>query len=575
VLHLNHLTPINEAAIRSFPDVPRIGHLHGTELLMLREITEGPPPGWDHAEQWAERMRRWAQSCERLFVLSPDAAERVPDLLGAEPERVIAAPNGFDPELFDRRPLTGAQRHELWRRWLVEQPRGWDEGGEPGSIAYTDEDIGAFDEGPVLLYVGRYTEVKRIPLLIRAYARARERFPVRAPLVLFGGYPGEWEGEHPMRVVRETGARDVFLAGWRGHSDLASGLNAADVVVLPSVHEQFGQVLIEGMACGLPVIAVNNHGPASIVDDGETGLLVPPDDPAALAAALRRWLGDTSTRRRFREVAHERLGDDHGVRLGAGGQHQGVGGGVRGVEVGARAWPGEEYPITDPAIPGLAPEAVDEARVAGEGAHAHAAPRQVHDLGQSLEQHVVSLAGDHGRDTEQLPAGRRPRGELGRLDAGLRDVYLSGPQRVPVEQPGSGPRAGRDDGGGGRQDGAFPSTGNLRTHTVATQRHVHEDDQTQPSRLGHQHLRGRRGNQSVDQDDGAIGQLRHRPGEPGPRGRVRSGPRARHRVLAHGPAEGGEPPADPAVVGIAAARLSRVIDAVRHDDVHCGHSARS
>ena len=305
VLHLNHLTPINEAAIRSFPDVPRIGHLHGTELLMLREITEGPPPGWDHAEQWAERMRRWAQSCERLFVLSPDAAERVPDLLGAEPERVIAAPNGFDPELFDRRPLTGAQRHELWRRWLVEQPRGWDEGGEPGSIAYTDEDIGAFDEGPVLLYVGRYTEVKRIPLLIRAYARARERFPVRAPLVLFGGYPGEWEGEHPMRVVRETGARDVFLAGWRGHSDLASGLNAADVVVLPSVHEQFGQVLIEGMACGLPVIAVNNHGPASIVDDGETGLLVPPDDEGAMVEALVRIVTDENERRRMGRRAYE------------------------------------------------------------------------------------------------------------------------------------------------------------------------------------------------------------------------------------------------------------------------------
>jgi glycosyltransferase involved in cell wall biosynthesis len=305
VLHLSHLTPMHEAAMRSFPDVPRIGHLHGTELLMLKEIAEGPPAGWDHAGAWAERMRRWAHGCERLFVLSEDAAERVPELLGVDRRRVVAAPNGFDPMLFDRRPATGADRHALWRRWLVEEPRGWDEGGEPGSVAYSDDEIGAFGDGPVLLYVGRYTEVKRIPLLIRAYARARERFRRRAPLVLLGGYPGEWEGDHPLRVVEETGARDVFLAGWRGHDDLAVGLNAADVVVLPSVHEQFGQVLIEGMACGLPVIAVDNHGPATIVDDGETGLLVPPDDEDAMCEALARIVNDSRWRDRMGRRAYE------------------------------------------------------------------------------------------------------------------------------------------------------------------------------------------------------------------------------------------------------------------------------
>jgi glycosyltransferase involved in cell wall biosynthesis len=306
LLHLNHLTPMHEAAMRSFPDVPRIGHLHGTELLMLRDIADGPPPGWDHATAWAERMRRWAQGCARLFVLSPDAAERVPALLGVEPERVFQAPNGFDPQLFDRRPLTGDDRVALWREWLVANPRGWRPGGEPGSVRYEEADLDAFREGPVLIYVGRYTEVKRIPLLIRAYARARERFPARSPLVLVGGYPGEYEGEHPLTVVEQTGARDVFLAGWHGHDELALALNASDVVVLPSVHEQFGQVLVEGMACGLPVIAVDNHGPATIVEDGETGLLVPPDDEEAMAEALVRMVTDDAARRRMGAAAYER-----------------------------------------------------------------------------------------------------------------------------------------------------------------------------------------------------------------------------------------------------------------------------
>ncbi len=157
----------------------------------------------------------------------------------------------------------------------------------------------------MLLYVGRYTEVKRIPLLIRAHARARERFGRPAPLVLLGGFPGEWEGEHPLAVVRETGDRDVFLAGWRGHDDLPDGLNAADLLVLPSVREQFGQVLVEAMACGVPPIAVDAHGPAEIVEDGETGWLVPPDDEDAMVDALVAAASDDAERARRGDAAYE------------------------------------------------------------------------------------------------------------------------------------------------------------------------------------------------------------------------------------------------------------------------------
>jgi glycosyltransferase involved in cell wall biosynthesis len=305
ILHLHHLTPIHEAAARAFPDKPVIGHLHGTELLMLREIDKGQHADWAHADEWADRLRRWADGCERLFVLSPDAERRAPPLLVVDPAKMVWAPNGFDPVAFDRRPLSRAERLALWREWLVEEPRGWDLSGKPGSVAYGESDLEAFSGlGPVLLYVGRYTAVKRIPLLIRAYARARERFELRAPLVLLGGYPGEWEGEHPLEVIEAEGVEDVFLAGWRGHADLPRGLNAADVVVLPSVREQFGQVLVEGMACGLPVIAKDAYGPAEIVDHGETGWLVPPDDEDALADALVEAVNDPGKRARKGEAAY-------------------------------------------------------------------------------------------------------------------------------------------------------------------------------------------------------------------------------------------------------------------------------
>src|SRR3954470_14557116 len=189
-----------------------------------------------------------------------------------DPERCVLIPNGFDPATFMPRHV---DHRAVWQRLLVDEPRGWAPDGE--TVRYTD--IEAFwdehGETPVLLYAGRFTAVKRLPLLIEAYARAQPGFLRRAPLVLVGGFPGEWEGEHPLDAVRRTGARDVFLAGWHDHAELPDFLAASDVVVLPSVREQFGQVLVEGGACGLPSIAVDAHGPAEIVRDGETGRRLP------------------------------------------------------------------------------------------------------------------------------------------------------------------------------------------------------------------------------------------------------------------------------------------------------------
>jgi glycosyltransferase involved in cell wall biosynthesis len=123
--------------------------------------------------------------------------------------------------------------------------------------------------------------------------------------VLLGGFPGEWEGEHPFDTIRRTGAQDVFLAGWHGHDELPSFLAASDVVVLPSVREQFGQVLVEGMACGRPAIAVDAFGPAEIVRHGETGWLVEPDDPVSLANALVEAVNRPFERRRRGRAAAE------------------------------------------------------------------------------------------------------------------------------------------------------------------------------------------------------------------------------------------------------------------------------
>lgn len=297
LLHLHHLTPAHEAALRAFPSRPIVGQLHGTELAFLRALAAGPPRGWRHARAWERRLRRWAGACERLIV-PPGAEAEVAALLELDSSRLHGLPSGVELERFRPSPLTGEARRAFWRRWLVEDAQGWDEHKPPGSVAYRDEELAPLASETVFIYLGRFTAVKRLPLLIRAHARAQESLGRPLPLVLVGGHPGEWEGEHPLAAIRQSGARHVFLAGWRPHEQLPQALNAADVLVLPSVAEAFGLSLVEAMACGLPVIACRAHGPATIVRDGESGWLVPPDDEQGLAGALIGAASDDGERRR-------------------------------------------------------------------------------------------------------------------------------------------------------------------------------------------------------------------------------------------------------------------------------------
>ncbi len=298
LLYLHHLTPLNEAAARVMPETPVVGQIHGSELLMLERIAHGTPAGWGGAATWAERLSDWAASCTRIVVSSPKGLQRASLVLDIDPERFVVVPNGFNDNFAPRE----VDRAGHWSRNLVQRPQGWARGHSPGSVAYGEADLGALD-GTVLLSVGRFTEVKRLPLLIEAFVAARPRFHDRTALVLLGGFPGEWEGEHPHDAIERCRAQDVFLAGWHSHAVLPDFLNASDVLVHASVNEQFGQVLVEAMACGLPAIAVDRGGPADILDDGETGWLVPPDDLGALVEAMLFAVNEPAARRRAGEAA--------------------------------------------------------------------------------------------------------------------------------------------------------------------------------------------------------------------------------------------------------------------------------
>lgn len=312
VLHLHHLGPLHAAAGQVLPGRPVVTHLHGTELKFIDRVRTDSASAGPHGTWWAGRMTDLARDAAATICISPHDRDQAVRLLGLTPESIEVVPNGVDVRLFSASAIDGGERLEIWLRWLVEEPLAWTEQDhEPGALRAASEHVRAAfvdDAGvprPVLLFVGRFLAFKRVGLLIRAYARARSERGIVAPLVVWGGSPGEWEGEHPVTAARECGLLgeqpSVFFVGWRGHGELPRGLACSDVLVAPSTDEPFGQVLLEAMSVGLPVISTQSGGPPSfvnVVPREEDGWLVPPDDERALAAAIATAALDAEERRR-------------------------------------------------------------------------------------------------------------------------------------------------------------------------------------------------------------------------------------------------------------------------------------
>lgn len=158
----------------------------------------------------------------------------------------------------------------------------------------------ARDGRPTLVTVGRLAEAKNLPLLVDALRVLSARRPFRAWIL------GQGELESDLRSrLRAAGLTDqVSLLGF--HSNPFKFMAAADVFVLTSKYEGFGNVLIEAMASGTPVVATASFGTRDIVQDERTGLLVQAHDAAHVAAAIDRLLTDAPLHARLAEAGRQR-----------------------------------------------------------------------------------------------------------------------------------------------------------------------------------------------------------------------------------------------------------------------------
>ena len=141
-------------------------------------------------------------------------------------------------------------------------------------------------DSPTIAFVGTLQEQKRPDVFIRAASIIRGRYPDTHFLMV--GRDGGLEADM-RRLAGELGLSGaITFAGFR--ADVTSLLAGCDMLLAPAVDEGHGRALIEAMACGVPVVASDSGGHREIVRSGETGLLVPSDEPEALAAAAIEFM---------------------------------------------------------------------------------------------------------------------------------------------------------------------------------------------------------------------------------------------------------------------------------------------
>lgn len=170
----------------------------------------------------------------------------------------------------------------------------------PPAPAERPADGSAEGEGRVLFLGGFANPVKGGEVYLEAVGTVAPRFP-ETPFVLAG--PGE---PPPVLDAALAAQGNVAWAGWLDDEAKSTQLAHCAVFVLPSISEGLPVAVLEAMAWGRAIVATRVGGVPEVIDDGVEGLLVPPGDPAALAAAVGRLLGDPEERRRLGAAASRR-----------------------------------------------------------------------------------------------------------------------------------------------------------------------------------------------------------------------------------------------------------------------------
>jgi alpha-maltose-1-phosphate synthase len=259
------------------------GLLHGIPHVVTTHSLEPQRP-WK-AEQlgggyalssWAEKVS--IEGAAAVIAVSEGMrADVLSNYPAVDPAKVHVVYNGIDAEQYSPDPAT-----DVLERYGVDTSK------------------------PSVVFVGRITRQKGVPVLLRAAAH----LDPEVQLVLCAGAPDTPElGAEVAGLVeelRKTRAGVIWLSGMLSKREVIQLLSHSTLFACPSVYEPLGIVNLEAMACGTAVVASKVGGIPEVVADGETGLLVPPDDPDALAESINALTRDRDRAKAMGVAGRER-----------------------------------------------------------------------------------------------------------------------------------------------------------------------------------------------------------------------------------------------------------------------------
>ncbi|MDQ2950876.1 MAG: glycosyltransferase [Chloroflexota bacterium] len=265
--------------------VPRIQMFH-TLGLVKREVMDEDIDGESDVRVSIEK--RAVRESAAVTAASEIEVGELVDLYGADPAKLHIIPCGVDPTVF--RPMRQADAREALGRDQCER---------------------------IILFVGRIEQIKGIDVLLRALGLLFFRHPeLRSDvcLLVVGGAldPGddspEIEKIEALRslVHQHRMEANVSFVGSMDQQQLALYYAAADVCAVPSLTESFGLVALEAMACGTPVVGTRVGGLQTLIEHGQSGLLVPAGDYQALAESIAQVLTDPRLRMHLGHGARDR-----------------------------------------------------------------------------------------------------------------------------------------------------------------------------------------------------------------------------------------------------------------------------
>jgi glycogen synthase len=219
---------------------------------------------------WIEKTA--VEAADRVIAVSGKMREDILEHFAVHPDKVVVIHNGIDPDRFRRT----ERRDALAKYGVVE---------------------------PYVLFVGRITDQKGIFHLLDAAGR----LPAGVQVLLCASAPDTPEIEQRLRRALPAHPNVHWIDAMIPIDELVQLYSAASVFACPSVYEPFGLINLEAMACETAVVASAVGGILEVVEDGKTGILVPPGRPDELASALRRLLEDPDQARAMGEAGRRRV----------------------------------------------------------------------------------------------------------------------------------------------------------------------------------------------------------------------------------------------------------------------------